>query len=285
MPPVEDMLPQAQISRLAELYRLNLEVLSSAGTFGVREGRETGASVEIQDFREYVPGDDLRRIDWFSSARTDRLIVRLYREEVSPFFDLVVDTSASMSIRDGRKAALAHELCRWMWRSAGVGGLAVRLFAAGSELRRLDQPEELEFTQAESVLFAAPARAVAGFRRASVRVVLSDFMSAVAPASVVKALSAGAARLVTVHLLGPWEANPQPTGPCMLDAVEERRRADITLDRRTVEDYRRRLGALRTELREQTFRYGGVHVEVVADRDLEGALRSAFLPVGLVEVL
>lgn len=285
MSAVAEMLPEAEIRRLAQLYRLNLEVASTAGTFGVREGRETGASVEIQDFREYVPGDDPRRIDWLSSARTDRLIVRLYREEVSPFFDLVVDTSASMAIGDGRKGPLAHELCRWLHRSALVEGVAVRLFAAGEELRRLEEPGQLEFREAESVLFTAPRRAVSGLRRASVRLVLSDFMSPVGPSTVIKALSAGCARLIVVHLLGPWEAEPEAAGPSVLDAVEEGRRADITLDRRAVEDYGRRLRALKNELRDQTFQCGGLHVEVVADRDLEGALRSEFLPLGLVEVL
>lgn len=280
-----EMLSEAEVRRLADLYRINLEAYSSAGTFGVREGRETGASVEIQDFREYVAGDDLRRIDWFSSARTDRLIVRLYREEVSPFFDVVVDTSASMAIRDGRKGPLAHELCRWLHRSALVGGVAVRFFAAGQSLRRLEGPEQLDFREPESVVFTAPRRAVAGLRRASVRLLLSDFMSPVAPSSVIKALSAGCTRLVVVHLLGPWEADPGPVGPAVLDAVEEGRRADITLDRRAVEDYRRRLRALRNELRDQIFQSGGLHVEVVADRDLESVLRSEFLPLGLVEVL
>jgi hypothetical protein len=198
---------------------------------------------------------------------------------------VVVDTSASMGIRDGRKGPLAHELCRWLHRSALSAGVAVRLFAAGRSLRRLEGPEQLAFDEPDSVLFAAPRRAVEGLRRASVRLVLSDFMSAVSPATVVKAASAGCVRLVTLQLLGPWERDPRAIGPAVLDAVEEARRADITLDSRAVEDYRRRLRALRTELRDTAFRCGGLHLEVVADRDLEAVLREDLLPLGLVEVL
>ncbi len=232
-----------------------------------------------------MPGDDPRRIDWFSSARTDRLIVRLYREEVSPFFDVIVDASASMAIADGRKGPLAHELCRYLHRAGLVEGMAVRLFAAGDELERLDGPEQLAFRRPDSVLFTAPRRAVGALRRASARLVLSDFMSPASPSAVVSALAADCARLVVVHLLGPWEAEPDPVGPVVLDAVERGRRADLTLERRVVEDYRRRLRALEGELREAVFRCGGVCLRVVADRPLERVLREEFLAAGLVEVL
>lgn len=279
-----DRLPDRDIRRLADQYRIVLDAVSSAGTFGARAGRETGASVEIQDFRNYVLGDDPRRIDWFSYARTGNLIVRLYREEVSPFFDVIVDSSASMAIQDGRKGPLAHELCDWMYHSSHSAGLAVRLFAAGSRMVRIEEPGQLAFSERESMLFAAPRQACAGLRRSSVRLVLSDFMGPYSAAAAITALAQGCSRLIVVHLLGPFEASPELKGPAVLDAVEEGRKADITLDRRTVETYTRRLQALRNEVREQTVKCAGLHLEIVADLDLESVLRTAWLPLGLVEV-
>jgi uncharacterized protein (DUF58 family) len=279
------LLPEAELRRLADLYRLEPNVNVSSGTYGARQGRETGSSVEIQDFRDYVPGDDPRRVDWVAYARTGRMIVRLYREEVSPFFDLVVDESASMAIDDGRKGPLTMDLARWTVRSARAGGIAARAWAAGESLRRLEDPGQLAFKAPQSVLFGAPRRAAAGLRRAAVRMVLSDFISPTAPSAVVKALSAGCARLIVVHVLGPWEADPRPLGPSVLDAVETGRRADLTLDAPAVRDYNRRLAALRDDLRDAVFRCGGLLVEVVAEGDLETVLREKFLPSGLVEVL
>jgi uncharacterized protein (DUF58 family) len=280
-----DRLPEKEIRRLADQYRIVLDAISSAGTFGAKAGRETGASVEIQDFRNYVPGDDPRRIDWFSYARTGNLIVRLYREEVSPFFDIIVDSSASMAIRDGRKGPLAHELCDWLFHSAHSAGLAVRLFAAGSRMQRLEEPGQLAFREEESILFSTPRQACGGLRRSSVRLVLSDFMSPYSATAAVTALAAGCSRLIAMHLLGPFEASPDPRGPAVLDAVEEGRKADITLDRRAVETYARRLQALKDEVREQVFKCAGLHLEIVADRDLERVLRETMLPLGLVEVV
>lgn len=281
----DEILPEGEIRRLADCYRIRFDVLSSAGVLGSRQGRETGASVEIQDFRDYVPGDDPRRIDWFSYGRTGSLIVRLFREEVSPFFDVIVDASASMAIDDGRKGPLAHELCRWLFHSAQTTGLAVRFFSAGSSLVRLDSPDQLIFDAPDCALFSAPGRAAAGLRRSSVRLVLSDFMSPLGFSTAVASLAAGCSRLIVVHLLGPWEADPDPWGPAVLDCVEDGRRADITLDRGAVEAYARRLGALKQEIRELSFKHGGLHLEVVADRGLESVLRLDWMPLGLVEVV
>jgi uncharacterized protein (DUF58 family) len=274
-----------EILRLANTYRIQPEVRSSVGIVGRRQGRETGASVEIQDFRDYVPGDDPRRIDWMAYGRTDRLVVRLFREEVSPFFDLIVDPTASMAVPDGRKHALCAELCRWAFHSAKAEGMPVRLFAAGPQMARFEDPEELRFDAAESVLFNAPNRAAGGLRRSSVRLLLTDFLSPAGPETVIRALSATCSTFIVVHVLGPWEADPSPEGPALLVGAEDGRTADLRLDSAAVEGYRRRLHALIAVVREELFRCGGLFVPVVADQSLETVLRDDFLPLGLVEVV
>ena len=276
-------LSPAQVQALAHAYRLNLDVKSAAGSIGQREGRETGASVEIQDFRDYVPGDDPRRIDWMAYGRTDRLVVRLFREEVSPYFDLIVDTSASMAIADGRKAALAAELTQWLYHAGRAAGISVRVFAAGAALARVEDVDGLAFGDAECCVFAAPRRAAVALRRSSVRLLLTDFMAPADIPSVLRALSAACGRLIVVHLLGPWEADPSAEGPVVLHAVEDGRQADLHLDAKAVEGYGRRLAALRAGVRDEMFRCAGIYLPVIADRTLEDVLRQDFLPAGLVD--
>jgi len=281
---VAKALNEADLRELALRYRISPEVRSAAGIVGLKQGRESGASVEIQDYRDYVPGDDPRRIDWLAYGRTDRLVVRLFREEVSPFFDVLVDTSASMAVADGRKAALSAELCGWLYHSALASGLAVRLFAAGEQLSRVAGPAEIAFDQADSVLFTDPQRATADLRRSSVRLLLTDFMHEAAPADVLRPLSAGCRALVLVQLLGPWEADPSPEGPAVLRWTERGVECDLHLDARAVRNYRRRLEAQKAAIRDEVFRCGGQLVTVVADRQLEEVLRDDFLPAGLLEV-
>jgi uncharacterized protein (DUF58 family) len=58
-----------------------------------------GPSVEFRDYRDYQPGDDLRRVDWRLYARSDRLSVKRYEQETNTRCYVLVDTSASMGYR------------------------------------------------------------------------------------------------------------------------------------------------------------------------------------------
>src|SRR5690606_5977099 len=55
-----------------------------------------GASVEFAEYRKYVPGDDLRRLDWRAHGRTDRYYVKEYEADTNLRLCLIVDTSGSM---------------------------------------------------------------------------------------------------------------------------------------------------------------------------------------------
>jgi uncharacterized protein (DUF58 family) len=56
-----------------------------------------GTSLEFSDYRRYAPGDDLRYLDWGIYARTDRLYIKVFREEVDLFAYVFIDASASMT--------------------------------------------------------------------------------------------------------------------------------------------------------------------------------------------
>src|SRR5437867_13301282 len=70
---------------------------AAEGTFaGPHKSHYRGTAVEFADYREYVPGDDIRLVDWKVFARTDRHYVRLFDAERNLLTYLVVDKSASM---------------------------------------------------------------------------------------------------------------------------------------------------------------------------------------------
>ena len=74
--------------------RTRKEVLGSQT--GNYSSPRRGTSLEFADYRRYAPGDDLRYLDWGIYARTDRLYVKLFREEVDLFAYVFIDASASM---------------------------------------------------------------------------------------------------------------------------------------------------------------------------------------------
>ncbi len=75
---------------------------------GERRGPRKGAGVEFQDFRPYVPGDDLRYLDWNVYSRLDRLILKLFVEEEDLGLHLLIDSSASMAF--GSPSKLEHAI-------------------------------------------------------------------------------------------------------------------------------------------------------------------------------
>ena len=59
-----------------------------------------GASVEFAEYRKYVPGDDLRRLDWRAYGRSDRFYDKEFEADTNLRCCLVVDTSGSMDFGD-----------------------------------------------------------------------------------------------------------------------------------------------------------------------------------------
>ena len=57
-----------------------------------------------------MAGDDIRHLDWATYARTDQLMVRLYREEISPRTQVFVDTSRSMNTGEQAKPLVTRQL-------------------------------------------------------------------------------------------------------------------------------------------------------------------------------
>ena len=106
---LDELLGPTLAARLERLDLLSRKIL--AGKLpGERRSKRRGRSVEFDDFRQYVPGDDLRHIDWNIVARLDRLVVKLFREEEDLALNLVVDASASMAVGDPDKLVYAHRL-------------------------------------------------------------------------------------------------------------------------------------------------------------------------------
>ncbi len=92
----------ARISRLELRARAVVEGVIS----GMHKSPHRGSSVEFAQHRDYVPGDEIRHIDWKVYARTDRYHIKQYEEETNLKCMLVLDTSTSMAYK-GAESALS----------------------------------------------------------------------------------------------------------------------------------------------------------------------------------
>lgn len=106
---IEELLGRDLAARLDRLDLLSRKML--AGKLpGERRSKRRGRSVEFDDFRDYVPGDDLRHIDWNVLARLDKLFIKIFREEEDLALHVIVDASASMNAGSPNKLIYAHQL-------------------------------------------------------------------------------------------------------------------------------------------------------------------------------
>jgi uncharacterized protein (DUF58 family) len=75
---------------------------------GLHRSPYRGFSVEFAEHRSYVPGDDLRHVDWKVFGKRERYYVKQYHEETNLIVTLIIDGSESMSFRSGASSKIEH---------------------------------------------------------------------------------------------------------------------------------------------------------------------------------
>ena len=103
-----------RLLRSESLNRISrLELIARGVVEGFVTGRHQssykGTSVEFAEHRQYVPGDDLRDLDWRVFAKSDRYYIKQYKEETNLRATILLDASGSMAYRGDRAAAIDGE--------------------------------------------------------------------------------------------------------------------------------------------------------------------------------
>jgi uncharacterized protein (DUF58 family) len=138
----------------AVLARLSgVPLLSRRPMVGNVSGRHAsphrGSSVEFAEYRKYVPGDDLRRLDWRAFGRSDRFYVKEYEADTNLRLVLVLDTSGSMAFRSPAPAVgvqplskidYARRICGALGYLASQQGDAVGISCAAEGIVRTLPP-------------------------------------------------------------------------------------------------------------------------------------------------
>src|SRR5215813_8564991 len=82
--------------RKLEQLMLSASRVRAGAIKGERRSTKRGTSIEFADYRNYTPGDDLRRLDWNIYARLERPFIKLLEEEEDLAVHILLDISASM---------------------------------------------------------------------------------------------------------------------------------------------------------------------------------------------
>ncbi len=97
---ISELLTPSDLQRISSLHVLARQVVEGFCS-GLHRSPHKGFSVEFRQHRAYVPGDEIRHIDWRVFARSDRFYIREYEEETNLRATLLVDLSGSMNYGRG----------------------------------------------------------------------------------------------------------------------------------------------------------------------------------------
>ena len=265
--------------KLGLRYALQIPQVAASGWTGTRSGRRAGSSIDFQDYREYQPGDDLRFIDWGIFARSDRLTVKLFREEVTPHLDLIVDGSSSMNLEDTAKANAVAQLTALLATSAANAQCTQAVWLSGEGFQRLPNDsltpsawDKLELsskrTPEQSFEILPPK-----FRRLGVRVFISDLLWPGEPVQLLRRLRDGAAALFVVQLLARDDATPPEHGNLRVVDSETGAETEIYIDSAIAKQYADNLAQLQQSWADAC-RQCGAHMTTIIAEDLENSLKE-----------
>jgi uncharacterized protein (DUF58 family) len=268
--------------RAAAAFRLAIPRSPIGGRVGERLGAGTGSSLEFQDYRPYAPGDDLRHVDWAAYARSEALAIRLYRDEVAPRIDLVIDVSRSMRVTDVKHRAYGELLGLLACACAGTAAHSRVITTAAAAPQPLQTPEDIERFLACDAARSALEEPHLPLRRRSLRVVVSDFLFPHDADELVARLARDSALLFLVQITLRDEAEPAAAGGQRLVDVEGNGELDLMIDDAAIRDYRARFSRLRLGLSVAARRAGARFAHVVAETAVRDVARG-LVAAGVLE--
>ena len=258
-----------------------------------------GSSLEFSDFRHYAMGDDFRYIDWGLYGRSDKLYIKLFKEEEDLLTYVFLDASASMGYpeRDRKfKIAVATALSvayvalasgdRVMIRVLGGRGTVPPPAFVNGRHRIVELARNLNAIRPDGEVDLAPAmaREMISLKRAGKVFLISDFLMLIN--SVERGLglfTAANMDVSAVQILGATELDGQGLdGDVEVIDAESGERIRISVGPRERERYRQTLLRLSRELRVFCFRHGLKYTLYTTDQDFHGFFLRAAADLGLV---
>jgi uncharacterized protein (DUF58 family) len=195
VPEESQLLDAAVLNRLMHLTLLARSPMEGTVS-GHHKSPHRGSSVEFAEYRNYVPGDDIRRLDWRVFARTDRFYMKEYEAETNLRCYFVLDCSGSMKFGGpaGAKLDYARRMAATLAYITVHQGDAVGLVCSGqksffeipprrnpSHLKLILETLEKSEPRGPTGLIAALHDLAEKVRRRALVIVISDFFCELEP--------------------------------------------------------------------------------------------------------
>lgn len=279
-----------------KLNRLKLaaHIRMDQGLNGARKSSAKGSSVEFSDFREYLPGDDIRRIDWNVYGRLDKLYIKQFMEEKETQYHIFLDASASMTYGNQPKSAMAQRLAAvFVWIILRqLDRVTLLTFQNGRIGRRnpvtgrssfhsfLRELEQIEFTGTTRL-----AKSVRGCRLSGkgICILISDFLEAEGLEDALFYLAYKRQEVYLIQVLARKELEFEEEGTLQLEDMEDGGSVRVSMNRQSMRAYQKSLQEHNLRLQRAAKRCGCVYQQVASDEDLEKVVFELLRKKGMFE--
>lgn len=276
------------LARIADL-ELAARLIVEGARLGAHRSPYTGTGAEFQQMRPYLPGDDLKHLDWKHYARTDRLFTRVYRETTEWPVMIAIDSSRSMAFDEGAAASklqVAALLAAALAYLLVQQGEAVGLVSHGEDIG-LSLPARTGRTHLVRVLgtlgrlraeggtdlVGALRRAAARLGRRGCLALISDLYGAEGWQTALREARRMGHEVVVFQVLAPGEQRLAASGDVEYVDLETRER--LVASTPAVRDaYEQRMRAFVDAQRAFARAEGMTFVDVGTDRRLDAVLRA-----------
>jgi uncharacterized protein (DUF58 family) len=289
---------------LASIERLRLVALKAMGG-GLREGHRLGAykggQLEFHGHRNYVPGDELRYVDWNTYARLGKPYVKEFAREEAGVIHLLLDATTSMSLGDPPKWTFARRVAALFAHVAysSKDVVHVNVFRANAKLEQFPGRgvrggirQCIEFLRGMGVspmseVTAASvhghatilSQAITDFLRTSPTrgrvIIISDFWQDEQEiVSSLSRLSSAGYDISGIHVLAPEELEPLIEGEILARSVEDEGEVTLSASGDIATRYQNELEKHRNSVEEAFKRRGGLYLFERCDTSIERVLIS-----------
>ncbi len=288
----------------SRLETLSLELRADLGGFfgGKHLVKTYGQTVEFADYREYMLGDDIRRIDWNLYSRFEKFFLKLFTDERQMHTQIFIDCSASMGKANPEKGAYAIAV------AAALGYLSVHnmdkvsynlitgekcedpfgtIVGKRAFFNAISRLGELKF-DGECDLRSSVINAPNTGTNDGLTVIISDFFTDSDWRAAVDYLSYKRRQVLLIQVLTPEEIDPLYTGRVnLIDSesvdVQDLKNMRIKIDRASQNAYEMAMKEIHDSLSSFANSRGAAYLSVSTDQPIEKVLFKELLKVGIIE--
>ncbi|MPQ42717.1 DUF58 domain-containing protein [Clostridium tarantellae] len=265
---------------------INLNLRLSQGAQGGRKSIAKGSSVEFSDFREYMPGDDFRRIDWNAYGRFNKLFIKIFMEEREGVFNFFIDKSKSMDFGEFKKsytslqivASLSYivlnNLDRVYLNTLGSGEVQFLKGGSGKQIfqRVLKELSNIEFKGETDLISSIMKRNI---KNKGVSIIISDFFTKDGLKGIeqaIKYLTFKKQQVILIQVLCMEEINPSYSGEVTLVDEENGNKIRMTLTPTIIKNYEEKLKTYNHKIEELAMKYGANFFSVSSNEPIENII-------------